>query len=381
MLVYLDNDQNTKESPNENLARELFELFTLGEGHYTEGDVHEAARALTGWDVRFPEGAVFMRGRTRSRARRRCSGRARELDVDGLVGSDPGAATTARAGSRGASCTTSRAASRTPSASSATPSSCATPTTSSSPSCGRLFLDPDFYAADVVGTRISGPVEYLVGASRRLGLEPPPRLVWIAAGQLGQRLFEPPSVKGWEGGRAWIGTSSFLQRGNAVGLFLGVVSVDQVLAREPGLDGAMMAQSMEGDGDGAGDGAWTAGRAEDETGADDSMDIQKRMQERELGGMRKVLDGKHYWPDINLTARCQEAGARTDREIAALLCDELLAVEASDASREALEDFLAAERVELRRSNGALLKAGPESEHALRRLAHLVLSLPEAQLH
>jgi uncharacterized protein (DUF1800 family) len=62
MLVYLDNDQNTKESPNENLARELFELFTLGEGHYTEGDVHEAARALTGWDVRFPEGAVFMRG-------------------------------------------------------------------------------------------------------------------------------------------------------------------------------------------------------------------------------------------------------------------------------------------------------------------------------
>jgi hypothetical protein len=238
-----------------------------------------------------------------------------------------------------------------------------------------LFVDPDFYAAEVVGTRISGPIEYLVGASRRLGLEPPSRLVWIAAGQLGQRLFEPPSVKGWEGGRAWIGTSSFLQRGNAIGLFLGVVSVDQVLAREAGLDeGVMMAQSMDGGGDGAGE-------AEAETGMDDSMDIQKRMQERELGGMRKVLDGKHYWPDINLTARCQEAGARTDSEIAALLCDELLAVEASDASREALEDFLAAERVELRRSNGALLEAGPEVEHALRRLAHLVLSLPEAQLH
>ena len=51
ILIYLDNNENKRESPNENLARELFELFTLGEGNYSENDVRESARALAGWHV------------------------------------------------------------------------------------------------------------------------------------------------------------------------------------------------------------------------------------------------------------------------------------------------------------------------------------------
>ena len=51
VLIYLDNNRNEKESPNENLARELFELFTLGEGNYSESDIKEAAKALAGWHV------------------------------------------------------------------------------------------------------------------------------------------------------------------------------------------------------------------------------------------------------------------------------------------------------------------------------------------
>ena len=51
VLIYLDNNENKRESPNENLARELFELFTLGEGNYSENDVRESARALAGWHV------------------------------------------------------------------------------------------------------------------------------------------------------------------------------------------------------------------------------------------------------------------------------------------------------------------------------------------
>ena len=51
VLIYLDNNRNKKESPNENLARELFELYTLGESNYTEKDIKEAARVLAGWHV------------------------------------------------------------------------------------------------------------------------------------------------------------------------------------------------------------------------------------------------------------------------------------------------------------------------------------------
>ena len=244
MLVYLDNDQNTKESPNENLARELFELFTLGEGHYTEGDVHEAARALTGWDVRFPEGAVFMRGQ-HDRGQKSVLGTSAELDGDGLVDLILAREECAR-WIAGRILHYFEGREPDPERLERYAEFLRESDYELEPLLRALFVDPDFYAAEVVGTRISGPIEYLVGASRRLGLEPPSRLVWIAAGQLGQRLFEPPSVKGWEGGRAWIGTSSLLQRGNAIGLFLGVVSVDQVLAREAGLDeGVMMAQSME----------------------------------------------------------------------------------------------------------------------------------------
>lgn len=62
-VLYLDTQTNHKDHPNENFARELFELFTLGEGHYTETDIKEAARAFTGWHVAEHQGAgsVFNR--------------------------------------------------------------------------------------------------------------------------------------------------------------------------------------------------------------------------------------------------------------------------------------------------------------------------------
>src|SRR5207245_3755138 len=62
MVVYLDNAQNRKGAPNENFAREVMELFTLGQGHYSEQDIKEAARAFTGWSLdRQTEQFVFRR--------------------------------------------------------------------------------------------------------------------------------------------------------------------------------------------------------------------------------------------------------------------------------------------------------------------------------
>src|SRR5918992_1012524 len=61
MVIYLDSASNRKGQPNENFAREVMELFTLGEGHYTEQDVKEAARAFTGWSVDPDTGAFLFR--------------------------------------------------------------------------------------------------------------------------------------------------------------------------------------------------------------------------------------------------------------------------------------------------------------------------------
>jgi uncharacterized protein (DUF1800 family) len=76
ILIYLDNQQNKKNSPNENLARELLELYTLGEGNYTEHDIKEVARALTGWSVNWHEREFHLKpaqhplGRTIPHAKR-----------------------------------------------------------------------------------------------------------------------------------------------------------------------------------------------------------------------------------------------------------------------------------------------------------------------
>src|SRR5439155_11102941 len=104
-----------------------------------------------------------------------------------------------------------------------------------------LFEDPRFYRDEVVGTRVAGPVEYLVGCARRLQLELPGQMLLNAGDVLGQRLFWPPSVKGWEGGMAWITTATMMQRSNMVGVMLGLVDVRSLMHDEefePGMSAA-----------------------------------------------------------------------------------------------------------------------------------------------
>ena len=83
MLVYLNNNKNQRRSPNENLARELMELFTLGEGNYTEVDVKEAARALTGYQVRRAE--FFFNKKEHDPREKTVLGVTGDLDADDLV--------------------------------------------------------------------------------------------------------------------------------------------------------------------------------------------------------------------------------------------------------------------------------------------------------
>jgi uncharacterized protein (DUF1800 family) len=376
MLEYLDNNQNRRGNPNENFARELLELFTLGEGSYTEADVKEAARALTGWTTRRGDPDPRFQARRHDRGPKTILGVRGDFDADGLLAlllAQPACARHLAA--RLLAEFEGRAPDERRLAEYAT--FLAENDYRIDLFLTRLFNDAAFYRPEIVGDKIAGPVEYLVGTARRLGGDPPGELLWLAAGQLGQRLLDPPNVKGWEGGRSWITTSTYLQRGNFAGMLLGVVALEDVLAAdpEPEADGAMMEA----------DDAPLAPQAEGDASDNRPGPAAARnaaRPSREMGQVRRILSGSGYRPGVHLSARARRAGASTDAQIVDGLAAELLAVPLTAEGRATLLEFLARERAALGAEEGRLFERelAVEAELLLRRLAHLILSLPEAQL-
>ena len=388
LLTYLDNQVNRKGNPNENFARELMELFSLGEGHYSEADVKDAARALTGRGVN-REGAYEFHKRVHDDGEKTILGESGRLDGGDLVRilldqeacprhvagrllryfegvePDPGRlddyARFLRAHEY-----------------------------RMQPFLRRLFLDPAFYREEVVGARVQGPVDYLVGITRRLGVEVPSSVLGSGTTLLGQRLFWPPSVKGWEGGVSWITTASIMQRGNLAGFMLGLVRVEDVLSEAETREPPPRAEPAMDDGSMAG------GMTDEPAGGDDSMKDERsrtaagaaraKRASKGIGfagsalyGLRRA-ESSGWTVTINLTARMRKSDARTDAEIADRMLEDLLAIHAPEETRALVRAFLARERGRLRVADGELLDVGAEAERVLRRLAHLIYSLPEAQL-
>lgn len=378
MLEYLDNNQNRRGNPNENFARELLELFTLGEGHYTEEDVKEAARALTGWTTRRGDPDPRFQDRRHDRETKTILGVRGKFDADGLVDlllAQPACAR--HLAGRLLESFEGRAPDE------ARLADYALQLKDNEYRIDlfltRLFDDPAFYRPEILGDKIAGPIEYLVGTARRLGSEPPGELLWLAAGQLGQRLLDPPNVKGWEGGRTWITTSTYLQRGNFAGMMLGVVALEDVLAADPELavdeemmeaDDAPMQPEPQGD------------AADNRPGPGAARSAERPRLSREMGAVRRILAGSGYRPGVHLSARARRAGASSDAQIVDNLAGELLAVPLTPEGRATVLEFLALERAAMGVAEGRLFERdhAVEAEKLLRRLAHLILSLPEAQL-
>jgi hypothetical protein len=238
----------------------------------------------------------------------------------------------------------------------------------------KLFLDPAFYRDEVVGARVQSPIDYMVGVARRLGTDAPPVMLGSGAALLGQRLLAPPNVKGWDEGPTWISTSSLMQRGNLAGLMLGIVRLDDVLSQAD-----LLAKEAEAP---APDGTMPSG--EPAMTREQMGEMEKRLKSGKKGGfayeaLRRTQDSG-WAPTLNFTARMQRLGLTTDDEIVDRMLDELLAVQAPDDTRAKMQQFLTNERVQLSVRDGHLLESGPAAERVLRRLAHLILSLPEAQL-
>ncbi len=223
MLIWLDQAQSRREHPNENFAREAMELFTLGEGHYTEKDVTEAARALTGWSLDRPAERYIYRPLFHDNGVKTVLGRSGSLtgeDVLAQIVTQPQAARfiTARLWNYFAGQAPSDALNT------ALAEVFRSNNNEFKPLLRAMLLSEQFYEPAVIRNQVKSPVQWLVGTVRMLETElPPPVACWNLTRNLGQDLFAPPNVKGWDGGVSWITTNTLLARYNeAVSLVDGV---------------------------------------------------------------------------------------------------------------------------------------------------------------
>jgi uncharacterized protein (DUF1800 family) len=215
MLVWLDADANRKGHPNENLARELLELFTLGVGNYTEKDVQSAARALTGWAV--IGGQFGFRESRHDESVKVFLTRSGQLNGDQLLQQLlEHEATAERIAGRicGAFFGESAIGERERHA-------LADGLRQNNLNIGwaveTVLRSRQFFADSNLRSRVAGPTEWLVGAVTALELTtPPPSTLLLAewTTRIGQDLFYPPNVGGWSESRAWLGSQGLLARAN-----------------------------------------------------------------------------------------------------------------------------------------------------------------------
>ena len=219
MLDYLNNSENRKAHPNENYARELMELFTLGIGNYTENDIKQSARAFTGWahdgdDFVFRKfdhdtGIKYFMGH---------SGNFDGDDIIDIILSQPACPKfiggelfsyfaydnqdEALAKALGDLLYGNRYELR--------------------PLIRTILMSQAFYSPAAIGTQIKSPIQLVVGTSRMLNLPAPDaRKLQPALKQMGQIPLMPPNVKGWPGGHLWINTSTLFVRYNTAVAMVG----------------------------------------------------------------------------------------------------------------------------------------------------------------
>jgi uncharacterized protein (DUF1800 family) len=210
MLIWLDSNSNGRILPNENYARELMELFSLGVGRYGEHDVREAARAFTGWHVR--DDRFWFDAHEHDGGEKRILERSGALDggdvVDLCVGQE--------------ACPRFLAAKLLRFYVTAEPGDEAVAEVAAAlteeglaigPTLERLLASRLFFASGARGALIQSPVEFCVATLRAARA----RAAWVevatATAGMGQALFAPVNVKGWDGQRAWINSRTLLERG------------------------------------------------------------------------------------------------------------------------------------------------------------------------
>jgi len=380
MLAFLDAGVNVKGAPNENFAREIMELFTMGVGNYSEVDIREAARAFTGWNfvnlnfvivpekhddslktvlgqsgrfdgedvidviLRQPVTAEFLAGKIyRYFVREELSQALREKLGARLRQADYEIA----------------------------------------PLLQTIFLSRDFYSPASVATRIKPPVELVVSTYRKMGVQQIPGVPDFneVTEALGQKLFYPPTVAGWAHGRSWITPGLLLARGNFV--------YDTVFPdinflppdRYPGGDYQIAAVN---DKLAMGLDVTTATKPDSKEITSMSMQMADRDEDFNTRlasyrgwqmALQKVKPIPRDTAGVDLSAMVRGAKCRTAAEAVDYLLARFLSVPIDAATRKRLSGFLESEL-----GSADLKAADSYMEEPLRATLHLILSLPDYQL-
>ncbi|MFC5446760.1 DUF1800 domain-containing protein [Paenibacillus aestuarii] len=209
MMIWLDTERNVKGSPNENYAREVMELFTLGRGHYTETDVKEAARSLTGWDYEEDKDQAVFRPERHDNTLKTVlgsQGNWDERDVSDIILKQPALydylslkLLQAFACENPSPSWRTRIAAR------------LHQSLQIKDALYEIFISDEFYEETCLRALVKSPVEYVAALARTL-LIPLTRQMADALPGMGQELFAPPDVAGWRGGRDWLATDYLLAR-------------------------------------------------------------------------------------------------------------------------------------------------------------------------
>lgn len=214
MLIWLDNRTSVKAHPNENFAREVMELFALGLGSYSEGDVHAAARAFTGFgldrDARF-----VYRDKLHDHGSKTFLGRTGDLGGDDILAQIVAQPTHQRFLAR-KFLEFFVYSDPEPELIEATASVYASSGFDVARTVGTILRSQVFFSPRAYRAIPKSPVEFGIGLLRYLGITTLPQDYPSVLARMGQNVLYPPSVKGWDGGPTWINTSTLLQRFNLV---------------------------------------------------------------------------------------------------------------------------------------------------------------------
>jgi uncharacterized protein (DUF1800 family) len=379
MLYFLDAQYNVKGAPNENFAREVMELFTMGVGNYTERDVRECARAFTGWyfdDLAFKvdpgkhdDGAKTFLGKT---------GNFDGVDVIRIIFEQP--------------VTAEFLASKiyrflvrdelSPELRRKLGAVLRDHDYDVKPLLAVIFSSKDFYSQASYGGHIKGPVELVVTMLKQLGAGEVPGVpdfnqMTIA---MGQHLLNPPSVAGWAGGKAWITPGLLIARGNAArDLLIPDMTGFRDWNFNAGSDN-VLGQRLR---DGLDVGAATAVNDPANMSAFDmaALERDERFNTRISGyigwqqAARKLIPTPRRAAQFDLTAMVIDNGAKTTADAVDYLLWRLLRVPVAPGTRDALVAFLTKEW-----GTDSVDRAKSYMEDGLRLTVHLIMSTPEYQI-
>ncbi|MDQ3215617.1 MAG: DUF1800 domain-containing protein, partial [Pseudomonadota bacterium] len=211
MLIFLDAASSRRGAPNENFAREVMELFTLGAGHYREDDIRQAARAFTGWSIDLDSGQYIFRRLQHDGGEKTVLGQTGNLDGDAVLDvllAQPATAEfiVRKLWREFVSPQPDEGRVRSIATAFRNGWNIAVPVRA-------LLLQPEVVARDIDNALVKSPAELVVGFLRQSGGElTRPVAAAVSIAGMGQNLFSPPNVRGWPGGEAWINTQTLLAR-------------------------------------------------------------------------------------------------------------------------------------------------------------------------